>query len=325
MAPAQMEADPVEVRARATHDRHPTGRTWGVRLIPVAVAIVALVVAFAVGSSPPSTGDASSLSGRIAFVRSSGRDADIFLLEPATGDVTSVTQGPGTRSAPAWSPDGDRLAFVWRRASGGGFNLYTMTSGGWTPVRLTDGLWIDGNPSWSPDGSSIAFDSNRDGGRVGVFVVGSAGGAARWIAEGQSPSWSPSGDVVALMRLEGGTYDVFTMRPDGSDVVNLTAHPSDDVEPSWAPDGRRIAFASDRGGDFDIYVLDVVDGSLEAVTAGPEDDRHPAWSPDGRSIAFARSGGEVASSALFLVELGGGRVVRMTSDLLYDLTPTWGA
>jgi Tol biopolymer transport system component len=216
------------------------------------------------------------------------------------------------------------MAFVWRQGAGGGFNLYAITLGGRPPVRLTDGLWIDGNPSWGPDGSSIAFDSNRDGGRVGIYIIASTGGEPRWVTRGQAPSWSPSGDAIAFTRLEGDAYDVLTMRPDGTGVRNLTAHPSDDVEPCWSPDGRRIAFASDRGGDFDIFVLDLADGSLQPLTSGPADDRHPAWSPDGSSIAFARSGGTVASSAIFIVELAGGPAVRMTSGPLYDVTPSWG-
>jgi Tol biopolymer transport system component len=93
-------------------------------------------------------------------------------------------------------------------------------------------------------------------------------------------------------------FDIFTMNPDGTDVVNLTHDSSYDDDPSWSPDGRQIAFASMRdceAGDTScgtsIYVMDA-DGKNVRRLTDPSDtessDSHPTWSPDGKQIAFQR-------------------------------------
>ena len=55
--------------------------------------------------------------------------------------------------------------------------------------------------------------------------------------------------------------DIFTMLPDGSDVVQLTDNPGDDRCPSWSPDAKSIAFVSTRDGATRLYVMSADDGS----------------------------------------------------------------
>ena len=118
-------------------------------------------------------------------------------------------------------------------------------------VRLTDDPARDTGGAWAPDCSRIAFSSNREG------SVGLRG-------------------------------DIYTMNPDGTDVVNLTASARGDAEPAWSPDGTRIAFASTFQGNSDIYVINA-DGTGETnLTDMAGLNRSPAWSPDGERILFSR-------------------------------------
>ncbi|WP_411141865.1 amidohydrolase family protein [Streptomyces sp. x-80] len=126
------------------------------------------------------------------------------------------------------------------------------------------------------------------------------------------PVHSPDGRQVAVCAYHGGGFHVWTLRPDGTGLRQLTDGPWDDRGPSWSPDGTRIAFASERGGDpvtgspYRIWVLTVATGRLTRVTGlpgqdGPHqdgawEDFDPCWSPDGARIVFVR--GQWADTAL---------------------------
>jgi Tol biopolymer transport system component len=248
-----------------------------VRRAIILIALLAALTVVGVVQDEPQQSVTPVANGVIAFVRSSGRDAEIVLVDPASDRIASITRGPGNRGGPAWSPDGSRIAFAWRQGWGGGFHLWTVAADGSAVRRLTDGPWIDGTPTWAPDGSAIAFSSNRDGPSFAVYLVGTNGGSLRRLAAGQGPSWSPAGDLLALVRVAGDSFDVFTLHPDGSGVRNVTGHIADDRDPSWSPDGRRIVFASDRDGDFDLYVVDAAGGQSQRLTGGALFDLAPAW------------------------------------------------
>jgi hypothetical protein len=89
----------------------------------------------------------------------------------------------------------------------------------------------------------------------------------------------------------GGTFHIWSIRPDGSGLRQLTACGYDDREPAYSPDGGRIAFASDRGGAYDVWILDVASGALRRLTHAAErtSDFQPAWSPDGTRIAYVEA------------------------------------
>ena len=92
-----------------------------------------------------------------------------------------------------------------------------------------------------------------------------------------------------------GDFDLYTIRPDGSGLRQLTDAPGSDSRPEWSPDGTKIAFDSDRGGDYDIYVMDIATGEVSQLTNDDdpsippafEADQSPAFSPDGTRIAFS--------------------------------------
>lgn len=96
---------------------------------------------------------------------------------------------------------------------------------------------------------------------------------------------------------ERNDYELYSVRPDGSDRIRLTDNNVDDVSPTWSPDGRSIAYTVLNTGCFgsDIYRINLGDdgrprGNRIPVAASETvTETFPAWSPDGRQIAYSRA------------------------------------
>jgi Tol biopolymer transport system component len=177
--------------------------------------------------------------------------------------------------APAWSPDGRRLAFVRTQQTD---HIVVSSADGRRAARLAEGA----DPSWSPDGKWIAFDRH---GRV--FVVPSGGGTARPIGRGVHPVWSPDGSRLAATG--GGVFvidrgsGVETRVDRGLGAGRGGVQPPYD-RPAWSHDGTRLAFSYWVEDAQDDYISLVgADGSqLHTLAAG----RDPEWSPDDVHLAF---------------------------------------
>ena len=131
------------------------------------------------------------------------------------------------------------------------------------------------------------------------MIVDVATRAIRRLTEGtandNSPAWSPRGDRIAFTTKRGddGDYDIYTIRPDGTDPRRLTTAPGNDSHPTWSPDGRWIAFTSGRGGFKDeaplhpfnpqsygeICVMRADGTDLRVLTDNQFEDGTPAWIP----------------------------------------------
>jgi len=140
------------------------------------------------------------------------------------------------------------------------------------------------------------------------------------------PVWLPSGTGV-LYGVSGGVHplELFSMRAGGGDPVQLTDNNLDDFDPVWSPDGRRIAFARGQvdvgytAAERSLHLTSVAQGSLYLMGAHSGHvrrltrsgiDTMPAWSPDGRSIAFTlattRPDGSLATQRLLTIARLGG-------------------
>jgi Tol biopolymer transport system component len=81
-------------------------------------------------------------------------------------------------------------------------------------------------------------------------------------------------------------YDLYTSRPDGSDLRRLTDTPGYDAEATLSPDGTRLVFTSTRDGDLELYTMNVDGSDVRRITNRPGYDGGAFFSPDGRMIVW---------------------------------------
>ncbi len=229
--------------------------------------------------------------------------------------LVPFTSLPGLLRKPAFSRDGNQVAFCWNGGEGDAFSLYTQLFNAGSPLRLTKSPGEDDSPAWSPDGRFVAFLRRSPAGAA-YFVVPALGGPERLIRAsygvpfsfGRSIDWSPDGAELAIVDHEraGGPLNILLVPLDGGEVRTLLAHPTPYLQnPTFSADGQTLAFVS--GGGFlaqDIYVMTLPDGAPRRVTT---DARHIAgitWSADERRIIFSSNRGGLF--AIWQVPVSGG-------------------
>ena len=188
------------------------------------------------------------LLGAFAYWAVAGRDAaaptQAAMLEP-----TPVTTYPGLEYAPALSPDGQSVAFIWDGGESGAADLYVQPVGAFEPLRLTDTPEHEASPTWSPDGDRIAF-LRWDGVNRSIHSVPASGGAEELVLSlpGRSGAsyldWSSRGDIMALER-DAAVVGIRLSDPQappiqyGKEGFNANL-------PRLGPAGERIAFLERR-------------------------------------------------------------------------------
>ncbi len=153
-------------------------------------------------------------------------------------------------------------------------------------------------------------------------------------AADESPKLSPDGTRIAFTSGRGGVRRIYALS-----LSELITRPltdgagGGDGEPAWSPDSQRLAFMrGDPRIGKDLYVVDAAGGKPVRLLAGqddhPEASGSPAWSPDGKTIALASDRRDGKGTAIWLVELSGGALTRLTPIRLHasyssDRDPCW--
>jgi DNA-binding SARP family transcriptional activator len=178
---------------------------------------------------------------------------------------------------PSWTPDGKHI--LYENGKDGNQQIYLMNRDGSHPMRVSaSAQWADFCPECSPDGRQILFGSNREGGNA-IYVMDMDGSHVQRITPVDwgvsSGQWSPDGQRIAFSSdMRGGDPQVFTCRPDGSNVIQLTHSRS--AEPRWSPDGEWIVYAAGGGGS-NLFIMRA-DGSQQTrLVHTPGTIRFPAW------------------------------------------------
>ena len=116
-------------------------------------------------------------------------------------------------------------------------------------------------------------------------------------------------------------FEIYTMRPDGSDARRLTDNAAFDSGPTYSPDGKRIAFVSQRDGNYEIYVMNADGTDQQRLSHNQAEDREPAFSPDGTRIAFASN--RTGNFEIYAMDVDGTNQERLTRRRDVDDDPTF--
>lgn len=210
-----------------------------------------------------------------------------------------------------FSHDGSRIVFTSDK-DGDKLNVYTMSAEPFIPKVLISSEDKDLTaPAVSPDGRSVAYQAKLDDrtGELEIFDVNTATSRTLLHAAdfGFSPAWSPAGDLLAISRKDQGNTDICTIRPDGTELRNLTQHPAADITPAWSANGEEIFFAStrERTSAFRLCRMNRDGTEQRPVTGKDGYELTPAASIDGRTLVFSgdRQDGKSKALDIFALDL----------------------
>jgi WD40-like Beta Propeller Repeat len=138
------------------------------------------------------------------------------------------------------------------------------------------------------------------------------------------PAWSPDSRRIAFAANSTGTWRIYLMDADGTDVTLLPTGAGDATEPAWSPDGGRIAFVSTRTGNPDIWVVNLDGSGLRRLTTDSKLDVAPTWSPQATN-QIAWSNGPGGQLDIWKMRPDGSGKTRLTTTEDVNTEAAWGS
>jgi serine/threonine protein kinase/Tol biopolymer transport system component len=228
--------------------------------------------------------------------------------QPTLRPLTSLA---GNVIAPAFSPDGQQVAFGWNGDANIGGDLYVKTMGTDKPLRLTDHPAIRLSAAWSPDGSNIAISRVAGENDAGIYLIPATGGPERRLTStsfgswyGNDISWSPDGKQLAFTdhppASPYGTQMLFLLSLDKLERKPVKTDCKLTATPAFSPDGDLLAWVCvDTWSSVSLHVSRMSDGHTERLLQGMDGISGIAWSEDGQRIVFSSPwGGDLWETSL---------------------------
>src|SRR5262249_28130410 len=149
---------------------------------------------------------------------------ELYVMDYDGGNLRALTNYKSIVLTPAWSPDGEKIAFTSYRRGSPDIEILSRVDGRPYTFDRADGTTI--TPAWSPDGSKIAFASSRDGSDTEIYVSDWNGKNLRRLtvnkAPDASPVWNPkTGRDIIFSSGRNGSPQLYMMDADGTNVRRL--------------------------------------------------------------------------------------------------------
>lgn len=278
----------------------------------------ALILAVSMTPAPHAGASFPGANGKIVFSSTRVAPVQIFNMNSDGTNPLGLTNTASSSYHPRYNATGTKIVFVrnsdiWKANADGSSAKV---------VRATSGL--DGAPAFSPDGRKIAFDCTKTA-VSGICLMTSKGEHVQWLVKSSTdvngePVFSPNGKRIAFYRnTEDANSGIYSMRPDGTHVNQLTSNAEGDYDPDWSPDGSQLIFSRVSGADNLLFMMNANGTNETQYSPGGVKDYDPAWSPDGTMIAFVRG---AFPYQIYVEPAAGGAAVPITA-LGSNLDPDW--
>ena len=240
---------------------------------------------------------------------------ELYTMDYDGSSAHALTAYKSTVLTPAWSPDGEKIAFTSYRRGIPDIEILSRSDN--RPYTFERPGGTTTTPAWSPDGSKIALATSRDGSDMEIYVADWNGKNLRRLTVSKgvdiSPVWNPrTGREIAFTSDRSGSPQIYIMDAEGTNVRRLIEEGGHAVNAAWSPDGQRIAFAWQKSrSNFDIYIHDLTTGQNTQLTSDAGSNEKPTWAPDGRHIAFESS--RTGTKQIFSMILDGTKIRQLTN------------
>ena len=265
---------------------------------------------------------------RIAYVSVDGvppRQRFQLIVADADGDgARAILESQQPIMSPAWSADGDWLAYVSFEGRAAAIYVQRLRTG--ERRRVSARVGINGAPSWSPDSRRLAVTLSGSGGNLDIYLLDLATQGLTRITDDPGidtePVWSADGSALYFTSDRSGGPQIYRIGLAAAErPKRITFANSYNARPRISPDGARLAFVTREEGAYRIAIQDLASGAMRVLSRGPADES-PGFAPNGELLIFA--GRERGQGVLATVSADGLITQRLKSDRGEVREPAWG-
>jgi TolB protein len=274
-------------------------------------------------------GARGAFATRIAYVAVSGEPPhQHFELKVADADGENpkvVLTSDQPIMSPAWSPDGEWLAYVSFENHISSVYVQRVRTAERHMVSARAG--VNGAPAWSPDGKHLALALSGSNGNLDIYDLDlSSQGLVRLTdnpAIDTEPVWSVDGRQIYFTSDRSGGPEIYRLDvANPQHVQRMTFGSSYNARARLSPDGKQLAYVTREGSDYRIAIQDVAGGSMRVLSSGRLDES-PSFSPNGMTLIYSSRQG--AMGVLATVSADGLVTQRLNSTTEGEVRePVWG-
>lgn len=236
------------------------------------------------------TGKKGFFDSPIAFVRQEDTTKEIFTVLPQGRELKRITKLGGFNLSPAWSMNGERIAFTHIGKTRHELGIYDSKT---KKIRLvTKGLGQTViSPVFGPN-DRLTVSLNRNG-ATNIYELDSKLKPKRMLARSPyidvSPGFDRTGNMMVFTSGRAGNPHIYLMDVKSGKIRRVTMTGRYNTHPCLSPNGRYVAYTHRTSNGHRIYLHDLETGREKQLTFGPGNDEYPAFGPDGYFVAFASS------------------------------------
>lgn len=268
------------------------------------------------------TGTPGAFSSRIAYVQKQGKRFELRVADADGQNPSTVVRSNEPVISPAFSPDGERLAYVSFEDKKPVIYVQSLQDGSRRKVAAFKGS--NSAPAWAPDGKRLAVVLTRDEASK-IYTINLDGSGLSRLTWGGNidtePVFSPDGQLVYFTSDRGGSPQIYRVAASGGEPSRVTFNGSYNVSPAISPDGKLLAYIGRDEGRFRVMLHELASGQTRVLTETARDES-PGFAPNGQAVLYATVQG--GRGILGTVSLDGKTHARLSESGVDAREPAWG-